>query len=476
MFTQLSSVLVRRLFKKYLLPVSLVCCVLPLVLLTAYNQPYWDDYSCAALCRHLGAAKSISYLYHHIGGRFISNLFFTIGNPLSYGWLGGVKLFALLAIVGHLASIYLAIRTFTGRKMPREQAGWIGLALWLIFVFTIPDIHSGVYWFSGLVVHQLACCLLVLVPTAIVRASQLPTARSRWLFVAAACTFVMAGTSELGVWLLGLVLLLGTGKSLWSREQSQVAVWGGLLLLLSASFTIALVAPGNHERHATSPASPQSLVALAMQIGQGMRLVVWQPVFFALALVPVLFSPVAARLLPYRPKGFRLPLLLGACVLLLGILGGVTMLSLLISPRLLARGINVLYWWMLLGWLAACWAAIPDNEEYYSSFSPAIRLLIGLLLGVVFAAPVGRAWCEVVQEAPSWAAQSEARNATYKKYRGQHISLTVPPITHVTPRYVLVRGYDIQPYYTNPLNTALASYFDLDSVRTDPGWPVRASF
>ena len=451
-------------------------CFLPLLLLTAYNQPYWDDYSWAAQYRQVGVIKSISQLYNHSGGRFISNLFFTIGNPLSYGWLDGVKLFALCAIAGHLASIYLAVRTFTSRRLMRQRAAWVSLALWLTFVFTIPDIHSGVYWFSGLVVHQLACCLLVLVPVALVRASQQPAARLRWLTVAAIGTFVMAGTSELGVWLLGLVLLLGTSKSIWHREPRQVTRWGGLLLLLCVSFTIALVAPGNYERKAVAPAMPQSILALALQLGQGIRLVVWQPAFFALVLLPILFGPLAARLLPYRPKGLQLPLLVSAGVLLLGIVGGVTMLSLLIGPLLLARGINVLYWWMLLGWLVACWAAIPENTVSYGSSPPAIRALAALFLGVIFVAPTGRAWREALFEAPSWAAQSEARIPIYRKYGGQHSRLTVAPITHVTPYYVLIRGYDIQPYYGSPLNTATASYFELDSVRSDPAWPAKASF
>lgn len=462
--------------RRYGIRLGLLLSFLPLVLLTRYNQPYWDDYALAAIFRKLGPLGSVSYLYHHAGGRFISNIFFTSGNPLSYGWLGGVKLVALLAIGGHLGSIYLAIRAFTSQRIPRGLAGWLSLGLWLVFVCTIPDIHSGVYWFSGLVVHQLACCLLLLVPVAVVRASQTPATRRWWLLMAAIGTFMLAGTSELGVWLLGLLLLLGTGKSAWYRQRNELLVWGGLLLLLGGSFCIALLAPGNYERMGSSPAMPRDLLALVGRIGQGMRIVVWQPVFFALVLLPILLSPIGARLLPYRPAGFRLPLLLSALVVLLGLLGGVTMLSLLIDPKLLARGVNVLYWWTLFGWLAACWASLAPGEPARGAFSPAVRTLVGCFLIVVIAAPVGRAWREALSEAPRWAAQSEARIPVYRRYSGQHVKLTVPPITHVQPYYVLVRGYDIQPYYAHALNVSTASYFDLDSVRTDARWPVPASF
>ncbi|MBC6611012.1 hypothetical protein H8B15_08760 [Hymenobacter sp. BT507] len=43
-----------------------------------------------------------------------------------------------------------------------------------------------------------------------------------------------------------------------------------------------------------------------------------------------------------------------------------------------------------------------------------------------------------------------------------------PPIRHVVPRYVLIRGYDILPVYNSPYNRDMARYFGVDSVRVDP--------
>jgi len=202
----------------------------------------------------------------------------------------------------------------------------------------------------------------------------------------------------------------------------------------------------------------------------------WQPVFFALLVVPVLFLPLTPRLLSYRPPGLRLPLLISAGILLLGIGGGTAMLSLLISPDLLARGVNVLYWWTLFGWLTACWASLPTDPAQLPHFSAAVRTLVAALLVVVFSAPTLRAWQEALWEAPRWAAQCEVRDRLYRSPHNWHRKLTVPPITQVIPRYVLVRGYDIQPYYEHPLNLSVAQYFHLDSVRTDVRWPTPASF
>jgi hypothetical protein len=465
-----------NLLSKLVLPGFLLGCAAPLLVLTQYNQPYWDDYSFAAFYRQLGLWAAFQHYYLHSGGRFTSHLLSLAANPLSYGWLGGVKVVALLAIGGQLASIYFALRAFTNRALASWQAAWYSLGLWLVFVFTSPDIHSGLYWFSGLVVHQLACCLLLVVPAAVARARQSAAHRRRWLLLAAGATFLLSGTSELGVGLLGLVLLAAAGRSAYARQYNWFKVWALLLLVLCGGFGIVLLAPGNYERMASSPKVPLTLLALVAQLGQGLRLVMWQPVFFALLVVPVLFSPLAARLLPYRPAGLRLPLLAGAGILLLGVGGGTALLSLLISPTLLARGVNVLYWWVLLGWLAACWASLPLAPAPLPHFSGAVRTLVGALLVVVFTAPTIRAWQEALWEAPRWAAQCEARDVLYRNPRSRHRQLTVPPITGVTPRYVLVRGYDIQPYYHHPLNLSVAQYFQLDSVRTDAKWPVPASF
>jgi hypothetical protein len=459
-----------------LLPIFLTFCVAPLLLLTYYNQPYWDDYLFAALYRQVGAMASLKYSYLHSGGRFVSYLFSTVGNPLSYGWVGGVKAGALLAIGAQITSIFFAIQAFTKRALPPWQVGWYSLGLWLVFVFTCPDIHSGIYWFAGLVVHQLACCLLLVVPAAIVRAQQSAGYKRTWFLLAASATFLLSGTSELGVWLLGVVLLTAMSRSAYVKQYDWAKRWGSLLLILCAGFSIALLAPGNYERMVSSPRTPLSVFALIMQLGHGLRIVMWQPVFFVLLVVPMLFSPLAPHLLKYRPSEFRLPLLTSAFIILLGIVGGTAILSILISPELLPRGINVLYWWTLLSWLAACWASLPEATEQLPYFSPALRRLAAALLVVVFVAPTIRAWQEALWEAPRWAAQCEARDLVYRNPHSRQGKITVPPITHVTPRYVLVRGYDIQPDYAHPLNQSVAKYFQLDSVRTDAKWPIPASF
>lgn len=262
-----------NLLSKLLLPGFLSFCAAPLLLLTRYNQPYWDDYLYAALYRQVGLFASFQHYYLHSGGRFSSHLLSLAANPLSYGWVGGVKIAALLAIAGQVASIYFALQTFTKRALAPWQAGWYSLGLWLVFVFTSPDIHSGVYWFSGLVVHQLACCLLLVVPAAVARAQQRTAHQRPWLLLAAGATFVLSGTSELGSWLLGLVLLTAVVCSTYARQYEWAKKWGFLLLVLSIGFSIVLLAPGNYERMAGSPQVPLSFLALAAQLGHGLRLV-----------------------------------------------------------------------------------------------------------------------------------------------------------------------------------------------------------
>jgi hypothetical protein len=63
----------------------------------------------------------LKQLYLHEGGRLVSYIFLTVCNPLSYGWLSGVKFVALLAIGAQVASIFLLSKLLQAmRYLPGE--------------------------------------------------------------------------------------------------------------------------------------------------------------------------------------------------------------------------------------------------------------------------------------------------------------------------------------------------------------------
>lgn len=129
-----------------------------------------------------------------------------------------------------------------------------------------------------------------------------------------------------------------------------------------------------------------------------------------------------------------------------------------------------------MGWCAACWAALPPERQEPVPTSAPLRWVVGALLLVMSAAPTIRAWQELLCEAPRWAAQCDARLPVYAAATGRPGLLTMPPIIEVLPRYVLVRGYDIQPDAKNPLNQVTAGYFGIDSIKTGGPLLFKAAF
>jgi hypothetical protein len=139
------------------------------------------------------------------------------------------------------------------------------------------------------------------------------------------------------------------------------------------------------------------------------------------------------------------------------------------------RPVNVLEWWLLLGWLAACWASLPDNSP--PVVPAAVRQLVALLLVVATAFPISRAWVEVAVNAPSYAKQWQERYQMLREASEQGIrKVRFTPILNIKPRHTLIRGYDNQPDAKNIRNVNVAAWYGLDSVQTNPQLMSHALF
>ena len=460
------SVIFRRLSS-----VALTVALLPFFGLCFYNQPYWDDLLFAAGARKSGIWQTQYYHYQNSGGRFASQFLSIAANPLTYGWWHGVKVTAFLFCLATAATIWFGLRSLSCKQLCKSDTTWITALLLLVYIAAIPDIHSSLYWFSGQVLHQLPMLLLVIVPVAVAKAHQ-HTGRQHycWLGLAGIGTFIISGSSELVIIQLAFLLVLATALSFQRRQWASLRIWASLLSILAVTSIVHVSAPGNYVRLAisTGRVPPEPWLLLQM-VGQCMRITLWQPTTLLLLATPVVFGAHAAVLRQYRPAGLRLPLLLSTVVLLTGfITGALLMITTIGGPQLLARAANVLLWWLFIGWCVACWAALPPSQRNVpATAATAPKWIVGALLFVMTAAPVIRAWQEFLVEAPSWARQCDARLPEYAAAASQHGLLIVKPIIGVTPRYVLVRGYDIQPNPRHPLSQSTAQYFRLDSVKTD---------
>lgn len=454
----------------------LIFCWLPLIALCYYNHPYLDDYWVGQLGQTKGVLEAQRHLFVSWTGRFASSFFFVSLNPLSYGWLGGVKLTAVLNIVVKISVLWVALRSLSNKTIPALQAAWLAAGIALLYICLVPDKYSTVYYFTDLAVYQLPAAFLLLVPVAVERMHRAPTRLQRrlWAVVAGVATIQVAAGNEMSLALLAVTLLTGVVMSVIRKQKKSAAIWASLLALLVLAGGIAVIAPGNYERLKTYGPTPYlPPMQLAQRMGAALKYIFTDANTLLTLALPLALGPLAARLLPARPPGLRLPLVVGAAIVLLGTCLGAAPYNLI--PQPFERPMNVLEWWLLLGWLTACWASMPANEP--PIVSRPIRLVVAGAVVLALSVTCGRAWVEFLINAPSYSRQWEERNQVLKQAAASGSQIVeLRPILQVQPRHVLIRGYDNQPKYNDVRNMGIAKWYGLDSVRTNPRLLSQALF
>ena len=86
---------------RLLLPrLGIVLALAPFLLLTAFNQPFFDDFRNGYWMREHGTWGVQLWLFRTWTGRFTTTFIMTVLNPVAYGWLGGVKVAAATLLLG----------------------------------------------------------------------------------------------------------------------------------------------------------------------------------------------------------------------------------------------------------------------------------------------------------------------------------------------------------------------------------------
>ena len=371
------------------------------------------------------------------------------------------------------------MRSIFNKQLPVTHAAWVASSLVLLHICLIPDLYSATYYFTDLAVYQLPALLLLVVPVAIERAHRAATAAGRWAagLVTGVATVAVAGSNEMTIGLLGWTLAVGLAASIYQKKRISIRIWLFLLGLLLAGSLLSLRAPGNFSRLAVNAVPVSGLLPLLGRLTKALKLLLLSPELHAILLTPLVLAPLGIRLLAYRPAGLRLPLLMSCCLLLSGLVVGCLPYMLVWEPPVPTRAINVLLWWLLFGWLTACWAALPAAATSFLLNLRSLRWVAGVVLVVVVTLTSVRAWQELLFSAPTYASQWAARYQLFRQAAQQPgAKVTVAPMMHVRPRYVMIRGYDLQPYYSFLLNREAAEWFGLDSVRTDASQMHLAAF
>lgn len=445
--------------------------LLPFLALCLYTQPYLDDFSTSSDALTYGIWRVQPYIFQHWSGRYFTNLFLFGANPLSYRWLEGVQLVAALSQLVRIAVLYIAIRILTAQQLRRREAMVLAAGISLLYTALIPNRFSALYYFTDIIVYQGPAWLLVLIPIAVERWHRTPNFKQRiaWGISAALGTGAAAGSNELTLVLMGWLIAVAAGLSAYRRQWRSLQMWAALGAILLVGGIVSVLAPGNTGRQQLDGG-----LVPAISVGEvAARLVVLLRYLFvepAMLLIPVLtlvLAPVAVRVLPARPPGLHLPLLLGAAILVGGVVLGTVPYALMWARvPLIPRATNIMIWWWLLGWIVAAWASLPPAPAGAPVVPAAVRTLLGFVLLIVVVIPSGRAYLDLRYEAPEFARQWQQRFTVFQHAgRTPHTLLQVPPLPPLTNRFNFLPPDDLSTMPGFGVNTRLATWFGVDSVR-----------
>ena len=456
--------------------------LLPFLGLAFSNVPFWDDFGMAMLVREQGLWGAQQVFYHTWGGRYGTAYLQTVGNPLTYGWVGGFRFTPLVFLGGTGLALYGLMREFSQRRIAPAPAGQAALLLLLLALGGMPSIYPMFYWFTAATGYEAGIILMLLAALGGLRALRARTAAARWGWyaLAHASVIITVGLNEIALLLLGWTLLVALAACWRAGRRRAAAAWGGLLASAGVGGLVALLAPGNRVRmygaqHVGHPHPALDIMGAVRFATDYYTAFLSRPSqVLVLLLTAALLGPLLVRARQWRPAGFRLPLVAGVGVLLVG--GGLGFLfyALVNKNPPPDRTQSFLWLWLLLGWVAVLWAAVPTQVpaavgRALAGLQRAGAILAFFWLAVSLERP---AWTEWLRNAPAWRAQHEVRFAQMRAAaRAGQATVTLAPIGGLVPRRVAIMGETLfyNPAPNNSVqrsnNDLTARWFGLDSVR-----------
>lgn len=475
---------------RLLLRLGLLLALAPFLLLTAFNQPFFDDFRDAYWTRQHGMAGVQSWLYMTWTGRYTSTVFMTWLNPLTYGWLGGVKPITAGLFVAQWLSIAHLVRALFCSALrvacSWTAAFWAAGLLLALFCNAAPAPFSFLYWFCGAVAYQVPLMGLLNFTALALRVGWGQPARP-WRTAAWACGWLVLALvgNELTL-VQALPVLAVLGGFLPAAARPKLWLW----LAVGALATIpAVVAPGNWAR-VVAMAPPADPLHAYRWLVLGPRAAYSLALFFIRPqiLLSLLATACAGWWLGRGHRRAGGPAIgvsrrqwwwLLAAFGALHFAGFVLFRSIVVGPPLM-RAQNEMLLVMLvstafLAWLAGQQAAVPSTDRrrwLRTSLLPILFLTSVLLTG-----HVPEAWRELLTSAAPFDAQMQARFAALRTaHRNGASSVTLPPLRLPYGRVLIpLRQFshdiefdiDLTPGCEGNINGVMERYFEVPDVCCD---------
>jgi hypothetical protein len=455
-----------------------VLSLVPMLILAFYNHPSADDYSfginTARAWRDTGslwevakaAGQTVGIYYDGWQGTWSAIFLFTL-QPDAFG--GGYWFTAFLMPGAFCTSALLLSRELLIVRLGASRAEWaiISLLPLSMMIHRLPSATQAFFWWNGAMFYTFFYSLTLIYLTLLLRLQRDGTKSAVAVAGASVLGAVIGGGSFPAAMLAFLCSAAFIGISALNKDKRALRLVCPFLLLLGG-LIVNIAAPGNAIRAQNFEGmGPAGAIARSFMYGAGfcVKWMTVETICVILLTLPFIYSAVKRSGLPFRyPAAVSA---LSFCIY-----------SSVFTPSLYAMGVvgpdrllNVGYyafWWLVLlniaywcGWLCKRVKQMPFLRR---AAVPAAAVVLAVFAVFAYRSRTeNTAWLSLHilrnGEAAAYSGECRERRAVLIGADGGHV--TVKPI-RTRPRPLFLADFADDPAVWP--NTAVAMYYDLDSV------------
>ena len=435
--------------------------VLPFIIISVFNNPAADDFAFSVECSNHGYWGVQSWWYTHWFGRYFSTALLSL-NPLLIQSFFLFKLIPVVLIIALFISLYYLARTLFVNAEKRLCL-LFSLCFIFIYLFFMPNVAEGIYWFAGAITYQVANILTILLFSCVIKLVQ--TKKNRFLFLSVLFAFCVIGSNETSMLVIDLILATIFIYNFIIIKKINYSLL--ILLVFAGIFSlIVILSPGNFIRGEYYPNSHQIFNSAFQSFFQVLNhMIRWVP--FTI-LVAIIFFDVFNKYIPLGSGSiFNVNPIFVIIVLCLILFAGFFpgYWSMGVSPP--ARTKNVIYFLYISGYLYLGFIMsfyLKKKERSFITISPWVRylLFVIIIINLCYKNNIRTAY-EDLAKGSAHKNNMELLNRYELIRNATTDTLIVPELkNHATT----ISAADITPYSDCGRNKYYAEYFGLKLIKT----------
>ena len=257
---------------RWLLIVCLIALLIPYLYISRYANPVADDWVYAHAGKNNALADLLVRDYYNWNGRYFSNIL-VFSNPMVYPSLAFYKLAPFLLIILTVVSYFFLITSIVGNQVADSTQVILALVLSILFLYQMPIISEGFYWYTGAVTYELANVTMVVYLGCLRYYTQGKIIlKSRLLHLGLITMLLIASIGFNETHMITLLLFSFLSLGMIHRNQLNHAPLFLYLLIVTLIFSaIVFFAPGNEGRASLAANNHRLGYSLVCSLAQTVR-------------------------------------------------------------------------------------------------------------------------------------------------------------------------------------------------------------